>query len=92
MGRAAIPDKERKQWGNDCPHKEYTASSDDDYLEVPKNKSVTVDLKGFTLNRNRTSDDSDGHVFWVKECGLRRPSAPLGPLLLRLCMFATLCS
>ena len=45
-----------------------TASSKDGCLYVPENKkNITIDLAGFTLNRNRTSSDGDGHVIWVKD-------------------------
>ncbi len=43
----------------------YGASPDDDQLKIPKNKTLTIDLNGFTLNRNLSDDDSDGHVIEV---------------------------
>ena len=47
--------------------KNYTASKKGDYLEISKNKTLTIDMHGYTLNRNRSSKDGDGHVIWVKE-------------------------
>ena len=38
------------------------------YLNV-SGKTVTIDLNGKELNRGRTSSDSDGHVFWVRNSG-----------------------
>ena len=38
-----------------------------DRIQVKKGKDVTIDLKGHTLDRNRTSNDSDGHVIEVFE-------------------------
>lgn len=43
----------------------YTASSDDDRLKIPKGKTLTIDLKGYTINRNRIKKDRDGHVIEV---------------------------
>ena len=54
-------------------NKSYTASSNDVNLSIPKNKTVTIDLNGYTLNRNLTSDPSSydevylGSVIAVKE-------------------------
>ena len=33
---------------------------------VIDNKNITIDLMGHTINRNRTSSHSDGHVIWVE--------------------------
>ena len=43
-----------------------TAGSGDTMLQLTGNKAVTVDLNGFTLNRNRSAIDPDGHVFIVR--------------------------
>ena len=53
--------------------KSYTAGSDDEYLYIPKDKTVTIDLAGYTLNRNLTTALADydepylGSVIYVKE-------------------------
>ena len=36
-----------------------------DYLNV-QDKTITIDLNGYTIDRKRTSSDGDGHVFWVR--------------------------
>lgn len=41
-----------------------TASGSDKMLRVD-GKTLTIDLNGRTLSRNRDSSDTDGHVFWV---------------------------
>ncbi len=42
-----------------------TASKDQDRIQIRKNKIIELDLAGHTLNRNRTSSHSDGHVIEV---------------------------
>ena len=44
-----------------------TADPDDGMLVVTGNKSITLDLNGKTLDRNRTATDKDGHVIIVYE-------------------------
>ena len=41
----------------------YTAGADDDRLKV--NGSVTIDLNGYTINRNLSSRKKNGHVIEV---------------------------
>lgn len=38
-----------------------------DRIKVEGGKSITLELNGHTLNRNRTKSDSDGHVIEVKD-------------------------
>ena len=45
--------------------KDYAASSSDKTIKIPANKSVTVDLNGYTLNRNCITWDKYGSVFEV---------------------------
>lgn len=45
---------------------DYTAEASDAGLEIPANKSITLDLAGHTLNRNLTSPVEDGHVILVR--------------------------
>ena len=45
---------------------EITADPNAKMLEVSGNKSITLDLNGQTINRNRTSSDADGHVIIVR--------------------------
>ena len=45
--------------------RDYTAADSDDRLQIKEGKTVTIDLDGHTLNRNRNDKDSDGHVFEV---------------------------
>ena len=46
-----------------------TAGSKDDRIKVNNGKTVIIDLFGHTLNRNRSSSDSDGHVIQVMSGG-----------------------
>ncbi len=41
-----------------------------DRLIIVENKAITVDLRGHTIDRARTSTHNDGHVFWVKSGSL----------------------
>ncbi len=45
--------------------KNYQANDTDVALTIPAGKSVTIDLNGFTINRNRTSKTDNGQVFIV---------------------------
>ena len=45
--------------------KDYGAKPSDDRIKIDGDKNITVDLKGFTLNRNRASETDDGHVLEV---------------------------
>ncbi len=44
--------------------KDYAAADSDDRIKI-ENKNVTIDLNGYTLNRNRKDRTSDGHVLEV---------------------------
>jgi len=47
---------------------DYKAALDDEPLKLTTNKSITLDLAGHTLDRNRGDDDeSDGHVIDVNK-------------------------
>ena len=56
---------------NDGDTLEYTLSGDAiapedaDYLYVPEDTTVTIDLAGYTITRNLTQETSDGQVFRV---------------------------
>ena len=43
----------------------YTAASSHDRLKIDGNKTVTIDLNGFVLNRNLNSEKNNGHVIEV---------------------------
>ena len=45
--------------------KDYAAGSSDDRIIIPEGKSVTVDLNGYTLNRNLSKKKEHGQVFEV---------------------------
>ena len=45
--------------------KDFTAAETDGYLLVPENVTVTLDLNGFTLDRNLTEAVADGYVIKV---------------------------
>ena len=45
--------------------RDYVAPADGEYLEVPNAKTVTLDLKGHTINRNLTEATADGYVIKV---------------------------
>lgn len=40
-----------------------------DYLGIPSDHTITLDLNGHTLSRDLNEYDNDGHVIWVKEGG-----------------------
>ena len=44
-----------------------TAGSGDSALQIPAGVTVTLDLNGYTLNRNRSSGDGLGHILLVHE-------------------------
>lgn len=46
-------------------NKDFAAKPSDDRMKIEGNKRITIDLNGHTLNRNRQSKASDGHVFEV---------------------------
>ena len=46
-----------------------TAPGGSTRIKIEENKKVILDLNGFTLNRNRTSKDKNGHVIEVKGDG-----------------------
>ncbi len=43
------------------------AGSGDSALQIPSGVTVTLDLNGYTLNRNRSSGDGLGHILLVHE-------------------------
>ena len=43
----------------------YTAASSHDRLKIDGNKTITIDLNGFVLNRNLSSEKTNGHVIEV---------------------------
>ncbi len=45
------------------------AEADDTMLQVPDGKTVTLDLAGFTINRNKDTDASAGLVIYVRDGG-----------------------
>ena len=45
--------------------KDYAAGSSDERIIIPEGKTVTVDLNGFTLNRNLSKKKEHGQVFEV---------------------------
>ena len=42
---------------------DYTAEATDSYLTIPSGRYVTLDLNGFTLDRNLTEAKTDGYVI-----------------------------
>ncbi len=47
--------------------RDWKAIDSDDQLKVPEGKTVTIDLNGHTIDRNRGSSDKDGHVIEVMD-------------------------
>ena len=56
--------------GGDIPmlklDRDWKASDKDVVLTIPEGKSIIIDLAGHTIDRNRTSQDKNGHVFQVE--------------------------
>ncbi|MBQ8934121.1 MAG: hypothetical protein IJ061_07545, partial [Lachnospiraceae bacterium] len=40
-----------------------TAAASDERLSIPAGVNITLDLNGYTINRNRTQQESNGHVI-----------------------------
>ena len=64
--------------------RDWKAAGSDTMLTIPENKALIIDLNGHTIDRNRSSEDKDGHVIMVSSGSMltiRDSSSALSGLL-----------
>ena len=64
---AQLQEALRYNGGTVALDQDMTAGSSDSALQIPAGVTVTLDLNGYTLNRNRSSGDGLGHILLVHE-------------------------